>query len=259
MLHLSLAILKPFNPILGETFQTKIGDSLLYLEQTSHHPPIYTYYIKNPEYTAYGHELIEASTGANSVTAEHIGKLYIQFSNGGILKIKQPKFYLSGTTLGKRLVNLQDNLVVEDLTNHLIAVVKFYQDDRSYFKKLISSTQKFPDVINGFIAAKQEVEYNAKTETYTASKDGIYHTIEGEWTSHVNIDGGTYWKHGEYDLLPMERMEFTLPSDSTYRDDVLLFKNGNDDYAQEAKTRLEENQRNDRKLRAAHSDKKSHA
>ena len=43
--HLSGAQLKPFNPILGETFQCKIADSMFYLEQTSHHPPISNFYV----------------------------------------------------------------------------------------------------------------------------------------------------------------------------------------------------------------------
>lgn len=47
----------------------------------------------------------------------------------------------------------------------------------------------------------------------------------------------------------MEKQEFTLPSDSLYRDDLLLFKEGNLDLSQQAKTNLEETQRKDRKLR----------
>ena len=43
--HLCANQQKPFNPILGETFQCKILDSLFYLEQTSHHPPISNYYV----------------------------------------------------------------------------------------------------------------------------------------------------------------------------------------------------------------------
>ena len=44
--HMAVAQLKPFNPILGETFQTKINDVMFYMEQTSHHPPIFNYYVK---------------------------------------------------------------------------------------------------------------------------------------------------------------------------------------------------------------------
>ena len=44
-------------------------------------------------------------------------------------------------------------------------------------------------------------------------------------------------------------MDFTLPSDSTFREDVLLFKEGKEDEAQKIKEKYEEIQRNDRKLR----------
>ena len=44
-MDLSVTQLKPFNPILGETFQCKIGNTKLYIEQTSHHPPIFHFYV----------------------------------------------------------------------------------------------------------------------------------------------------------------------------------------------------------------------
>ena len=47
----------------------------------------------------------------------------------------------------------------------------------------------------------------------------------------------------------MYKMDFTLPSDSHYRDDIILYKMGLDDQAQDAKTYLEEIQRNDALLR----------
>lgn len=40
-----MSMLKPFNPILGETFQCKIGNTKMYVEQTSHHPPIYNFLV----------------------------------------------------------------------------------------------------------------------------------------------------------------------------------------------------------------------
>jgi Oxysterol-binding protein len=47
MLHQSVTQLKPFNPIWGETFQAKIGNSNFYFEQSSHHPPIYHFLVFN--------------------------------------------------------------------------------------------------------------------------------------------------------------------------------------------------------------------
>jgi hypothetical protein len=37
---------KPFNPILGETLQGWLGGIPIYFEQTFHHPPTSTYYMK---------------------------------------------------------------------------------------------------------------------------------------------------------------------------------------------------------------------
>lgn len=114
---MEMSTLKPFNPILGETFQTKIGDAYLYLEQTSHHPPIKTFYYKHPAYTVHGTSLIEASTGPSSVTAEYLGTTYIKFKDGGEYTAKLPNINLTGVTFGTRYVNYFGNLIVEDLVN----------------------------------------------------------------------------------------------------------------------------------------------
>lgn len=44
-LHLNISQKKPFNPILGETFQGYIGQSPIFLEQICHHPPISYFYV----------------------------------------------------------------------------------------------------------------------------------------------------------------------------------------------------------------------
>lgn len=109
--------LKPFNPILGETFQTKIGNTEVFIEQTSHHPPILNFYIVNPKFKCFGYEAIEATTGANSVLAERKGKYFIGLKDGTLYKVSRPKMQLTGTTMGKRLTNFLEELKIEDLVN----------------------------------------------------------------------------------------------------------------------------------------------
>ncbi len=53
----------------------------------------------------------------------------------------------------------------------------------------------------------------------------------------------------------MERLPFTLPSDSHFREDIILFKMHLNEEAQEAKTFLEEKQRKDTALRKAFLEK----
>src|SRR5690242_8682880 len=80
-MNLSMHGMKPFNPILGETFQCKIGELMCYYEQTSHHPPVLNYYTKHPKFTSFGHMEVEIIVGANSMKAENKGKIYIQFND----------------------------------------------------------------------------------------------------------------------------------------------------------------------------------
>lgn len=51
---LHLCLTKPFNPILGETFECRIGGIPLYLEQISHHPPISAILMKTENFTLHG-------------------------------------------------------------------------------------------------------------------------------------------------------------------------------------------------------------
>ncbi len=103
---------------------------------------------------------------------------------------------------------------------------------------------------------KKDVVYENKTNVYKV-KDSkcVISSIEGEWSNHIKFDGVPYWKQGDIQLLQMERMAFTLPSDSSFREDILLYKNNQTDYAQEAKVYLEEIQRGDRKLREVYKGK----
>lgn len=46
---------KPFNPLLGETFEYEDQDFRLISEQVSHHPPISAFHAENEEYLVWGH------------------------------------------------------------------------------------------------------------------------------------------------------------------------------------------------------------
>jgi len=49
-----LTMEKPFNPILGETYQCWIDGCPVYFEQISHHPPIASYFMKGRGYELSG-------------------------------------------------------------------------------------------------------------------------------------------------------------------------------------------------------------
>jgi hypothetical protein len=54
--------LKPLNPILGETLQVDFTDgSKLYMEQTCHHPPVSSFYLRSPDDSVSESMLIHSS------------------------------------------------------------------------------------------------------------------------------------------------------------------------------------------------------
>lgn len=46
---------KPFNPLLGETFEYETNDFRLISEQVSHHPPVSAFHIENQHFVCWGH------------------------------------------------------------------------------------------------------------------------------------------------------------------------------------------------------------
>lgn len=143
-----IGVSKPFNPILGETFQSKVGETLIYAEQTSHHPPILNYYVKNPNFKAFGYAEVEIIAGPNSIKGENKGKFYIQFNDGVIYRVYPPKFSATGITIGKRYMNMTECLALEDIKNNIISVINFSREEKSFFGKLFGSGPKiFPDYV----------------------------------------------------------------------------------------------------------------
>ena len=88
--------LKPMNPILGETYECCYSDgSKVYLEQSSHHPPISSYEVHGPNKSYYyeGYSLFTTSAGLNSLNLQNKGRRSITFSDG--LKIEVNFFKVS--------------------------------------------------------------------------------------------------------------------------------------------------------------------
>lgn len=87
LFQISTAILvismnKPFNPILGETYQGFIDDCPVFLEQISHHPPICRYIFYGRGYKIYGTIEPKIALGLNCVKGWSSPLNYIQFDDG---------------------------------------------------------------------------------------------------------------------------------------------------------------------------------
>ena len=70
-------LLKPLNPILGETYQAAFSDgSKIYMEQTSHHPPVSSFLMNGPNknWELSGFSNYKSGAGFNSCWVQNTGK-----------------------------------------------------------------------------------------------------------------------------------------------------------------------------------------
>ena len=80
--HTSLRLMKPFNPLLGETFELEIDGLRVISEQVSHHPPLSAIHCEHPQYSFY------AST---TLSTSFKGK-YLKLRPKGKYHVKLPKY-----------------------------------------------------------------------------------------------------------------------------------------------------------------------
>ena len=258
-LHFSVIQIKPFNPIIGETFQCRIGTVDYYIEQTVNHPITLNIYGKeiNGEFIIYGHLITDASVYLNSLYTSRLGKCYIKFKDGTLFRVIMPPITLKGLSLGDRLFNFIDKGLVLDLTNNLCSYITMNPEELGFFESFFKSKKSFPDYFRGNIVEIKDVTIDETGGNHILNKNAkTYGNIEGEWTSFISFDGVEYWNNNNMKTLKLFSHEFTLPSDGRFRPDLINLIEGNEEQSQIEKEKLEVRQRQDRKLRANYMNKK---
>ena len=256
--HLCVTQIKPFNPIIGETFQCKIGNLDIYLEQTVNHPITANFYIKeeNNYFTMYGYVITDASVNVNSVSATRLGKFFIKFKDDTLYQIRVPTVILKGISVGDRLFNFINNCLVEDLTNEICSFIELNPEEPGFFSSFFKSKKTFPDYFKGQIVNLKDVIPDENGGIHKLKKNAkILGKIEGEWTSYLNFDDVEYWNIEDSKSFTCFKHEFICPSDGSFREDLIWLIKGDQEKSQTEKENLEVRQRKDRKLRAEYKEK----
>ena len=258
-LSLQVNAAKPFNPILGETFQGEYDGGIeVFCEQISHHPPISCWEVTDEmrrfRFSGTGH--ICATTRANSVKAQQKGDSNVFFySDGATVSWNLPGLVLKNVMFGERHLKYSGEMVFRDAKNGLECVIKVDpSEEKSVFSKMQRSLSK-----------SKSPEPN---EVYgELKKDGVVvDRCEGSWLSHLDwgLDASRsrYWtRMPDACVTPSNCGADALESDCRRRIDVQALqkaeRNVNDkemykkciDEAQSNKELLERHQRSDAKLR----------
>eukprot|EP00358_Blepharisma_japonicum_P001398 CAMPEP_0202949242 /NCGR_PEP_ID=MMETSP1395-20130829/15284_1 /ASSEMBLY_ACC=CAM_ASM_000871 /TAXON_ID=5961 /ORGANISM="Blepharisma japonicum, Strain Stock R1072" /LENGTH=239 /DNA_ID=CAMNT_0049652095 /DNA_START=425 /DNA_END=1144 /DNA_ORIENTATION=+ len=230
-LYISPSQEKPFNPLLGETLQAEWPDGTkAYCEHTVHHPPVTNFYILGREFKMYGNLELTGRFKKNSLIGGLQGKVNVEFNDGQIVAFTYPQFRAGGIIMGSRTVNWEETMSFEDKQNQLNAILVFgAARKKSLFKKAIGKVDDF----------KGELQQNG----------GKLCDIEGNWLRNLVIDGVEYWninaQQPVFHYFPIN----PLPSDWRYREDLVWLAKGNSEISQKWKIKVENKQRDDRKLR----------
>ena len=238
-LYMNARQLKPFNPLICETFQglydletIDIEENKIevFSEQISNYPTLTRYYILNTNFKMYGYfdlsletksfgnKIICFTKGINTVDFYKINEK-INFT------IPSSKILNAIATEG-RSAHYVDVMIFYDLKNNLKAFVQFAKDTKHIcdiigciFKYNFPKDYKFNFDKEYEIFNKIDLKKLKKNNIF--KKEDILSNITGSWLNKLYFDDIKYWDIDE-DLPTYIRPTLNcLPSDSRFREDLI--------------------------------------
>ncbi|RLN90339.1 hypothetical protein BBJ28_00013208 [Nothophytophthora sp. Chile5] len=246
----SVGQMKPFNPILGETFQSTLNDGTdVSCEHTSHHPPISNFQLTGDKYSIAGFVLWHATVSlkSNALLNTNKGPVRVSFPEvadglpATTITYNLPYLQIGGMMWGDRTVDIMGQMLFEDKRNHLQCELRLNPDEKKSMGGMFSSSKTPTDFVRGVILDTSVSPPRELCE------------VSGSWLHELRFGDSQapYWsfdKHHSGYMVPFPEDKI-LASDSRYREDLHYLAAGDMDEAQEWKVRLEILQRADRKAR----------
>jgi len=104
-LYVSSSFMKPFNPLLGETYQGVMDDGTeIFCEHTSHHPPIANFLLLNKLWKFYGRYEFVAKLSQNHLHMLQDGPNHVEFKDGHKIVYCLPGIKAGGLIIGDRVI-----------------------------------------------------------------------------------------------------------------------------------------------------------
>jgi len=108
-------ISKPFNPILGETYELLGPDFKYFSEQVSHHPPISAAYAESDFYKFWMNTSMKQKFKGNSLEFTPLGCMNFQFGDDHIV-VSRPVTSCQNIILGGMHIDTQGKMEAKNLT-----------------------------------------------------------------------------------------------------------------------------------------------
>lgn len=244
---------KPFNPILGETFEWDRSDDMgwrLVSEQVSHHPPISAQHCSGRGWNFWQDFGIQSKFRGQYMRVVSQGTARLDLTSGEKYSWNKVNTSVNNIIMGKLWIDNDGECVIKDLMGGWKCILVY-----------------FP-----FSFHNKEKQRRVSGNIYDPSGKAVW-IVEGKWDSHVEVhllngnnQSKIIWKCN--DPLPEsekfynfslfacqlnEQESGVAPTDSRQRPDQRLMEKGSFQEADEVKGLLEEKQRAARKAREANN------
>lgn len=261
-------VAKPFNPLLGETFEYARPDKnyRFFVEQVSHHPPISAALAESPKWDYYGESAVKSKFNGRSFDIKPLGKWFLQMRpdkgtvNGGIEELytwNRVTSSVVGIIIGNPVVDNYGEMAIKNHATGDYVTLNFkargWRASSAYeLKGIVYDKNNDPQyVIKGHWNSK----IYAKKITLNGKQD-----LDEEGTSD---DKFLLWQVNPRPPRPFNLTLFSIslnalqphlkrwlaPTDTRLRPDQRDMEEGRYDQAADEKNRVEEKQRAARKAR----------
>ncbi|KAK6115550.1 hypothetical protein DH2020_007819 [Rehmannia glutinosa] len=248
---------KPFNPLLGETYEADYPDKGLrfFSEKVSHHPMVVACHCEGTGWRFYGDSNLKSKFWGRSIQLDPVGVLTLEFDDGEVFQWSKVTTSIYNLILGKLYCDHYGTMRI--------------QGNRNYSCKLKFKEQSIidrnPHQVQGVVQDK-----SGKTlATLFGKWDESMHYVHGDCSAKGKApespsESHLLWKRSKppkfstrYNLT---RFAITLnelipglkeklpPTDSRLRPDQRCLENGEYEMANAEKLRLEQRQRQARKM-----------
>ncbi|XP_044508728.1 oxysterol-binding protein-related protein 1C-like isoform X2 [Mangifera indica] len=243
---------KPFNPLLGETYEADYPDKGLrfFSEKVSHHPMIVACHCEGSGWKFWGDSNLKSKFWGRSIQLDPVGVLTVEFDDGEVFQWSKVTTSIYNLILGKLYCDHYGTMRIEG--------------NREYSCKLKFKEQSImdrnPHQVQGVVQDR-----NGRTVATLFGKwDESMHYINGDGSGKGKSEPQLLWKQSKppkyQTRYNFTRFAITLneltpglkeklpPTDSRLRPDQRCLENGEYEMANSEKLRLEEKQRQARKM-----------
>ncbi|KAI3726545.1 hypothetical protein L1987_66343 [Smallanthus sonchifolius] len=247
---------KPFNPLLGETYEADYPDKGLrfFSEKVSHHPMIVACHCEGKGWKFWGDSNLKSKFWGRSIQLDPVGVLTLKFDDGEVFQWNKVTTSIYNLILGKLYCDHYGTMRIQGNQNYSCKL-KFKEQ---------SIIERNPHQVQGVVQDR-----SGKTAATLIGKwDESMHFVNGDCSGKGKgdpfSDAHLLWRRSKPPKVPtrynLTRFAITLneltpglkeklpPTDSRLRPDQRCLENGEYEMANAEKLRLEQRQRQARKM-----------